>query len=110
MPIPDAGQAVVSRDKVVHYLLNPEHPDGSSKAAWFASLGYERDEWQILANDLLKIALDCKQFVAEPSAFGVKYKVRGIVGRPNHRPGDVITVWIVEGNDPPRLVTAYPDD
>jgi hypothetical protein len=109
MPIPDAERAIVSRKKIQDYLLNEEHPDGGSKAVWFASLGYGLHDWQILADDLLAIAKTCDQFDTERSAYGVKYKASGIISRPNHRPGRVLTVWIVEDDDPPRLVTAYPD-
>ncbi|MHB8898707.1 MAG: DUF6883 domain-containing protein [Thermoguttaceae bacterium] len=37
MAIPNAEQAVVTAEKVRDYLLNLEHPDGGSKAAWFRS-------------------------------------------------------------------------
>ena len=110
MPIPDANRCVVTDEKVRDYLLNIEHPDGGSKAVWFHSLGYVSDEWQLLADDLLEIARDCEDFDTVTTRFGVKYKAAGAVGRPNHRPGNVLTVWIVEDDDPPRLVTAYPDD
>ena len=81
MPIPDSERAVVEDEKVRDYLLNLDHLDGGSKAVWFHSLGY----------------------------VGVKYKSMGHVGRPDRRPGLVLTVWIVEDDDPPRLVTAYPE-
>jgi len=110
MPIPDAERAIAANEKVCDYLLNLEHPDGGSKAVWFHALGYARDEWQLLADDLLAIARDCDEFDTETTRFGVKYKAAGLVGRPNHRPGTVLTVWIVEDDDPPRLVTAYPDE
>ncbi|MDZ4658466.1 MAG: hypothetical protein SH868_12885 [Bythopirellula sp.] len=109
MPIPDAQRAIASREKVHGYLLNHEHPDGGSKAVWFASLGYEQDDWQTLASDLLKIAKTCLQYDTELSAHGVKYKTSGSICCPGHRSGSVITVWIVEDKDPPRLITAYPD-
>ena len=110
MPIPDAERAVVDDAKVRDYLLNLGHADGGSKAIWFHSLGYTRDDWHYLAVDLLAIAMNCDGFDTETTRFGVKYKASGSVGRPNHHPGSVRTVWIVEENDPPRLVTAYPDD
>ena len=109
MPIPDANRAVVEDEKVRDYLLNLAHPDGGSKAIWFHSLGYVRDEWNQLAADLLAIARNCTTFDTETTGFGVKYKAMGTVGRPDYRPGVVLTVWIVEDNDPPRLVTAYPE-
>ena len=52
---------------------------------------------------------NCKAFDTETTGFGVKYKALGTVGRPEYRPGIVVTVWIVEDDDPPRLVTAYPE-
>ncbi|MEX1026459.1 MAG: DUF6883 domain-containing protein [Candidatus Paceibacterota bacterium] len=110
MPIPDANRAVVEDVKVRDYLLNLSHPDGGSKAVWFHALGYNRDDWHYLATDLLDVAQNCEEFDTENTKFGVKYKARGAVGRPDHRPAMVLTVWIVEDDDPPRLVTAYPDD
>ena len=110
MPIPFASVAVVEPAKVRDYLLNLEHPDGGSKAAWFRSLGYARDDWQQLARDLLAIAQDCSSFATERTRFGIKYVVKGRIGGSIGRSGSVLTVWIVEDNDPPRLVTAYPDD
>jgi hypothetical protein len=108
MPIPDAERAIVAAEKVRDYLLNLEHPDGGPKAFWFHTLGYTRDEWRRLAVDLMAIARACDDFETETTRFGIKYKAAGQVGRPNHRPGSVLTVWIVEDDDPPRLVTAYP--
>ena len=110
MPFPDADRAIATVEKVRDYLLNLDHPDGGPKAIWFHSLGYERNHWPQLANDLLRIALECDDFDTEVTRFGVKYKARGEIGRPGHRPGRVLTVWIVEDEDPPRLVTAYPDE
>ena len=110
MPILDSERAVVADEKVRDYLLNLDHPDGGSKAVWFHSLGYVRADWEQLADDLLEIARHCKDFDVETTPFGVKYKAMGHVGRPDRRPGLVLTVWIVEDDDPPRLVTAYPED
>jgi len=110
MPIPDAQRAVIAPGKVRNYLLNLEHPDGGSKAVWFHSIGYTRDQWQVLADDLMAIARECEAFDAETTQFGIKYRASGSVGRPNYRPGRVQTGWIVEDDDPPRLVTAYPEE
>lgn len=109
MPIPDVDRAVVDDAKVRDYLRNLAHPDGGSKAIWFHSLGYHRDEWHDLAADLFAIARNCTTFDTETTRFGVKYKALGTVGRNGLRPGGVLTVWIVEDDDPPRLVTAYPE-
>lgn len=108
MPFPDAERAVVTEEKVRDYLLNPSHPIGGPKAAWFASIGYSIDNWQDLVDDLLLLARSADDFLAKASRFGVRYEATGRIGRPNHRPADVITVWSVERNSSPRLITAYP--
>jgi hypothetical protein len=35
MELPNASSVEVSREKIVGYLLNPGHPDGAGKAAFF---------------------------------------------------------------------------
>lgn len=110
MPIPDFTEAIVATEKVRDYLLNPEHPDGGSKAAWFQSLGYARDRWGELANDLLALAATCDQFATVRTPFGVKYVVKGQIGRKSDRTASVLAVWVVEAGRSPRLVTAYPDE
>ena len=108
MAFPDAENAIVTEDKLCNYLLNPLHPIGGPKAAWFATIGYTLKNWTELRDDLLAIATSCDDFVAKPSPFGVKYETVGDLGTEGHRPGTVVAVWIVEENLPPRLVTAYP--
>jgi hypothetical protein len=110
MPIPNANEATAATEKVRDYLLNPEHPDGGSKAAWFQSLGYVRDRWEELASDLLALAATCDQFATVRTPYGVKYIVKVRIGRKSHRTAGVLAVWIVEAARPPRLVTAYPDE
>lgn len=108
MAFPGAELAVVTEAKVCDYLLNIRHPVGGPKAVWYASLGYTIDNWQDLANDLQVLARTVDDFVAKPSPFGVKYEVRGAIGRSGKRPGVVVSVWIVEEDGVPRLVTAFP--
>jgi hypothetical protein len=107
MPFPDAEYATVSQEKICDYLLNHDHPIGGAKAAWFEGLGYSAEDWQKLAEDLLKLARATSEFVAESSPWGVKYIVTGPLGCAD-RFEQALTVWFVEGNAPPRLVTAYP--
>ncbi len=108
MSFPDAEHAVVTQEKVCDYLLNLAHPVGGPKALWFASLGYSLENWRHLANDLHRVAKNCDDFVAKPSSYGVKYEAVGTIECSGYRPAVVVTVWIVEENRPPRLVTAYP--
>lgn len=108
MAFPDAENSIVTKDKLCDYLLNAVHPVGGPKAAWFASLGYTRENWAELRDDLLTIAMSCENFIAKASPYGVKYETVGGLGKKGHRPGTVGAVWIVEENFPPRLVTACP--
>lgn len=78
MPIPDAGRAIVSHEKVCDYLLNLDHPDGGSKAIWFGSLGYQLPDWRTVADDLLEIAKTCQHFDTERSPYGGKIQSSGI--------------------------------
>ncbi len=109
MPFPAAEHAIVAEEKIRDYLLNPGHPVGGAKAIWFASIGYTRDNWQELVDDLLRLARTADNFVAKSSPFGVKHEVSGEIGRPGHRPAVVVSIWIVEEDSTPRLVTAYPE-
>ncbi|MCC6227424.1 MAG: hypothetical protein IT195_13610 [Microthrixaceae bacterium] len=108
MPFPDADNAIITQEKLLDYLLNPAHPVGGPKAAWFASLGYTQRNWEQLRNDLLSVAQSCNTFNAKPSPFGVKYETEGEIGCEGYQPATVFVVWIVEENSPPRLITAYP--
>ena len=96
MPFPDAEHAVVAKEKLLDYLLNPNHPVGGPKAAWFASLGYTSANWEGLRNDLLHVAESCNDFVPKASPFGVKYETEGKIGCEGYRLATVLVVWIVE--------------
>lgn len=108
MAFPDAENAIVTEDKLCEYLLNPSYPVGGSKAAWFASIGYSRQNWQVLRDDLLAIATTCDNFIAKSSPYGTKYETVGELGTDPQRLRKIVAVWIVEKNLPPRLITAFP--
>ncbi len=57
MPIPNAERAEVSRDKIVDYLLNPQHPDGAGKAAFYLAAGFGVERWEELADALKGLAV-----------------------------------------------------
>jgi hypothetical protein len=108
MPFPDAELATIPPEKLTDYLLCPTHPVGGPKSIWFASLGYTAENADELAADLLGVARSCDDFVAIRSEYGVKYEAVGEIGVPGYKSANVLTVWIVEQNNPPRLITAYP--
>jgi len=58
MKLPHLGMATVPERKITHYLLNPAHPAGGSKAAFFMRFGFVAQRWDILAEALLQHARD----------------------------------------------------
>ena len=40
MNLPNPDDVEISEEKITGYLLNPLHPDGASKARFFAALGF----------------------------------------------------------------------
>jgi len=109
MKLPNADRAVVERDKIVDYLLNPAHPDNGGKAAFFMAFGYNLDEWRLLANALCRLVASVEVAKSVETVHGTKYVVDGAMETPSGLTIGVRTIWIVDrGLDRPRMVTAYP--
>ena len=93
--------------KLATYLLNPKHPRGKEKAAWFAAaLGFALDNLEELAR---QIVFDINRAVPTgATSFGRKYEqMISIVGA-NGRVIEVLFVWIANPDGVIRLVTAPP--
>lgn len=109
MNLPDADNIKVERAKIVSYLLNPEHPDNLGKASFFLGLGFNRENWELLAAALLKAAANQAVTKSVASPHGTKYVVDVRIETPGGKAPMVRTIWIVDlGLDTSRLVTAYP--
>ena len=109
MKLLNPNQALVEREKIVDYLLNPAHPDNGGKAAFFIALGFGRENWQTLATAFGKLADNGLVVKSLETAHGHKYILDGRIEAPGGKTAEVRTVWIVDrGLDRPRLVTAYP--
>ncbi len=107
--LPNAHLAIVDREKITDYLLNPAHPDNGGKAKFFLGLGFTAEQWQVFAEALRTLAGSFRVIELVESPHGIKYIVIGLIETPSGRSPNVRTVWIVDkGNDKPRLVTAYP--
>ena len=82
---------------------------GRFKAAFFEAVGYTRDDWQRLAEDLKKIAETGDAVHRGYNGHGQTYVVVGMLGVRSYVPAYVTTVWIIrDGEASPRFVTAYP--
>ena len=111
MKLPNAENAVVEREKIADYLLNPAHPDNGGKAPFFLSHGFRPDHWQTLATAFRRLAETAEVHNRVASPHGEKYIVDGRIETPLGKTPLVRTVWIVDaGQATPRLVTAYPQD
>ena len=107
MPIPDAADIFVSADKVLRFLLVPEHKDNKGRARLLFGLGYSVEDWETLASDLRSMALECDA-IAVPSQHGRRFHVHGMLnGSKGSRP--FRTIWEIRpGEDVARFVSAYP--
>ncbi len=83
---------------------------GRFNARFFAALGYNQPDWELLSNNLLEIARAGQVVPGQPSGYGQKYEASGTLTRPNGRKAQITTVWVVRPDeDVPRFVTAFPE-
>lgn len=107
--LPNCDRAFIDPGKLTDYLLSPAHPIGRFKAAVFSALGYTQGEWEILERDLLAMARTNPAVPGQPSAYGQKYEVSGILQGPSGRSGRFVAVWLIPAaDDAPRLVSVIP--
>ncbi len=98
----------ISAQKLTDYLLALEHPDGRGKALFFERTGFSRHHPDRLADALMAHAA-AHAATLEPSPFGERFVVDGLLDTPSGRRVHVRAVWFREaGTSRVRLVTAYP--
>jgi hypothetical protein len=99
--------AIVDRQKLVGYCLNPEHARGKHKARVFATLGFTVENADELRGALLRAAAagDAKPAVSDQ--FGDRYVIEFEIEGPRAR-GIVRSTWIVRrGESAPRLTSCF---
>jgi hypothetical protein len=107
--LPNAHLAVVDLRKIEDYLLSMEHPEGSAKASFFTSFGFDANRWQELAQALQQHATAHSISFRTATSHGEKFVVDGPLDCPDGRSPRIRVIWIVDvGSIAPRLVTAYP--
>ena len=108
--LPRAAEAVIPIDKLVDYALNREHPRGQHKARVFHSaLGIDRSDWRYLRDQLLTSVAGVPVRGTRMTPFGVMYEIVIPVDGLNGATQPVVTIWIVEADGPPRLVSTWVD-
>lgn len=108
LPRPD--EIVVESRKLTDYLLCDSHPDGASKAKFFVRFGFDVSGAEILAEALVQHGRTREVVEASATDFGMKYVLQCTLITPDKRDPCIRSVWIAEGSEAPRLVTAYPND
>lgn len=102
---------LVEREKIVDYLLNPDHRYGASKARFFGAFGFRRESWEMLRDALCEHGRRCEVKIMTETGFGPRYEVHGELSTPDGRRPRVCTVWQLEPDQAaPRLITAYPSE
>ena len=109
MKLPNAQSASVPERKVTHYLLNPGHPAGGSKATFFLRFGFSVVEWQRLAEALHRHARENEVAATEQTIHGLRYVVDGPLTAPDGSRLNIRSAWYISpGSDAPRFVSAHP--
>lgn len=109
MKLPNAKDALISRNKLTNYLLSETHPVGSSKAKFFRELGFNDNNLDMLIKSLMQIARSNEIKESRELLYGINYVIDGILDSPSGKSTKITTVWFIKrrgGN--PRFVTAYP--
>lgn len=109
MKLPNSILAAVPEQKITHYLLNPAHPAGGSKAAFFLRFGFSASQWDRLAQALLQHGLENEVVECAENRFGTRYVVDGQLTAPDGTCLNIRSAWFIDhGTEQPRFVTAHP--
>jgi hypothetical protein len=107
--LPNADRAVINPRKLRDYALNPDHPTGGYKAAFFGQMGYSSRDWQQLEQDVRAQHLTHPARPGKSSPHGTKYIITAPLQGPYGPARQVTTVWIIRyESDVPELVTIEP--
>ena len=109
MKLPNASNARVEKEKIIDYLLNAQHPYGSSKASFFTRFGFTVEQWESFAERLREQGSSHPVSRVTETVFGPRYNVDGEIVTPDGRNPNIRTVWQMDNGElAPRLITAYP--
>lgn len=108
--LPRGREAVIPTAKLVGYAFDPDHPRGRHKARVFAAaLSIERSDWRYLHEQVLEAVVDAPVRGTRITPFGVIYDVVVQIDGLNGATHPVATIWLVEAQRPPRLVSLWVD-
>ena len=107
--LPNYQKAVLPREKLEKYVLDPTNPVGKHKAIIFERvLGFVQSDWDSLGKAILGELAYHEAAMGRRDHYGQRYNVTMPITGPRGRIADVLTAWIIDtGEDYPRFITAY---
>ena len=109
MTIPNADRAIIAKEKLTTYLLNPSHKRGAAKARLLLSLGYRTDAVHVLESDLRVQHLSLSPARTSQNPYGVAYEIVGPITMPGGKVVGFCSIWQIDtGSEIPRFITMYP--
>ena len=110
MKLPNADRAVIPAAKLRDYLLNEDHPENRGKARLLRALGYGREDWGRLEEDLRQQHLVRDATLGNPGLYGASYRITAAITGPRGT-ATMVSIWIITWEaDLPSFVTMYPED
>lgn len=111
MELPNRHLAYVPEAKVTCYLLDLNHPRGKGKAQEFRKRGYDESNVAAMISDLIGVAQSQPVSEVEPTQYGTKYVIYGVIQPPIGGDLLILSVWQIDyGTNAPRLLSAYPQE
>ena len=105
--LPNYKNAIIPKDKIGNYLLNPSNKNNQGKAKLFNNIGYNMQNKQRLKEDLLN-GIKRNKAILQKENKGIKtYKVDIELGL--NKKIQFKTVWQVE-NKETKFITAMPKE
>jgi hypothetical protein len=107
--LPGRERLLVEREKIVDYLLNPDHRYGASKARFFGAFGFRREDWEVLRDALCEHGRRWEVAIMTETGFGPRYARR--IGDTGWSSPTYLHRWQLDADQTaPRLITAYPSE
>ena len=109
MKLPNASQAIISKEKLIDYVLSETHSTGRFKAKFFRVLGFNKTNVSLFEKALHTIVTHEEVKDISTTMYGTKYVIDGKIKTPSGKIVTIRTIWIIERDqNRPRFVTVYP--
>jgi hypothetical protein len=107
MRLPSLERAYVELARVNAYLLCDTHPDGGGKAKFFKRFGFSSSQPEAFIAALLDHPKRNDAVDVRETVWGRRYTVKCSMASPDGRNPCIVSLWQIEKNGAPRLLTAY---